>query len=79
MSAQVRLDAVIVAAGWFLTSPDIGYSVTRYRAPRVVVLGVAGSNRFEVGGAVPQTAVIPGMACGYLPHPRLHHIFARRL
>ena len=25
MSAQVRLDAVIVAAGRFLTSPDIGF------------------------------------------------------
>jgi hypothetical protein len=25
MSAQVRLDAVIIAAGRFLTSPDIGF------------------------------------------------------
>jgi len=33
MSAQVRQDAVIVAAGCFLNSPDIGYSVTRYRRP----------------------------------------------
>ena len=41
MSAQVSLDAVIVAAGRFLTSPDVGYSVTRYRAPCVVGLGVA--------------------------------------
>jgi hypothetical protein len=56
MSAQVRPDAVIVAAGCFLTSPDIGYPVTHHRAPGVVVLGDAGSNRFEVGVAVPQTS-----------------------
>jgi hypothetical protein len=31
MSAQVRLDAVIVAAGCFLTSPRHRHSVTRYR------------------------------------------------
>jgi hypothetical protein len=46
MGAQVRPDTVIVAARRFLTSPDIGYSVTRYRAPCVVVLGVEGSDPF---------------------------------
>ena len=59
MSAQVRLDAVIVAAGRFLTSPDIGYSVTRYRAPCACCRPRRrGSNRFAVCGATPQTAVI---------------------
>jgi hypothetical protein len=56
MSAQVRLDAVIVAAGCFLTSPDIGYSVTHHRAPGVVVLAAEGSNRFAVSVAVPKTS-----------------------
>jgi len=59
MSAQVRLDAVIVAAGCFLTSPDIGFrSPVTGRPVCVVVIGVAGSNRFEVSGAASQTAVI---------------------
>ena len=57
MSAQVRLDAVIVAASRFLPaqtsairSPVTGHPVC------VVVLGVTCPNRFEFGGAVPQTA-----------------------
>jgi hypothetical protein len=39
MSAQVRLDAVIVAAGRFLASPDISFrsSVTRYPVCVVVI------------------------------------------
>ncbi len=70
MSAQVRLDAVIVAVGRFLTSPDIGLRspVTRCRRSRnSPVLNQApcvcgrrrrrGSNRFEVCGATPQTVV----------------------
>ena len=36
MSAQVRLDAVIVAAGRFLTSPDIGFRSPVTRAPCVL-------------------------------------------
>ena len=43
MSAQVRLDAVIVAAGRFLTSPDIGFRSPVTGRPvcvaRVTVLG----------------------------------------
>ena len=42
MSAQVRLDAVIVAAGPFLTSPDIGFrSPVTGRPVCVVVIDVA--------------------------------------
>lgn len=44
MSAQVRLDAVIVAAGRFLTSPDIGFGHPLPGALCVVVIAV-GSNR----------------------------------
>ena len=36
MSAQVRLDAVIVAAGRFLTSLDIGFGHLLPVAPRVL-------------------------------------------
>ena len=58
MSAQVRPDAVFVAAVRFLASPDIGFrsSVTG----RLVCCRHRGrsSNRFEVGGAAAQTAVI---------------------
>ena len=41
MSAQVRLDAVIVAAGRFLTSLDIGFGYPLPGALRVVVIDVA--------------------------------------
>jgi hypothetical protein len=36
MSAQVRLDTVIVAAGRFLTNPDIGFRSPVTRAPCVL-------------------------------------------
>jgi hypothetical protein len=59
MSAQVRLDAAIVAASRFLGQPRHRLSVNRYRA---LCVGCRhrhrGSSRFEVGGAAPQTAVI---------------------
>ena len=58
MSAQVRLDAVIVAAGRFLTSPDIGFRSPVTGRPVYCRHSRRGSNRFEVGGATPQTAVI---------------------
>ena len=42
MSVQVRLDAVIVAAGRFLTSPDIGFrSPVTGRPVYIVVIDVA--------------------------------------
>ena len=44
MSARVRLDALIIAAGHFLTSPDIRPSVTRYWAPGVLS---SQTSRFE--------------------------------
>jgi hypothetical protein len=41
---------------------------------------VGTQDRSKVGGAVPQTAVIPGMACGYLPHTQTSpHIRATAL
>jgi hypothetical protein len=50
MSAQVRLDAVIVAAGRFLTSPDIGFRSPVTGRPVCCRHSRRGSNRFEVGG-----------------------------
>jgi hypothetical protein len=41
MSAQMRLDAVIVAAGRFLTSLDIGLQPPVTGLPGVVVIAVA--------------------------------------
>jgi len=41
MSAQVRLDAVIVAAGRFLTGPGIGFGHPLPGALCVVVIDVA--------------------------------------
>ena len=58
MSAQVRLDAVIVAAGRFLTRPDIDFRSPVTRRPVCCRNRRRGSNRFEVCGATPQTAVI---------------------
>jgi hypothetical protein len=58
VSAQVRLDGVIVAAGRFLASPDIGFRSPVNRAPCVLPRRSRGSSRFEVGGATLQTAVI---------------------
>ena len=57
MSAQVRLDAVIVAAGRFLTSPDIGFRSPVTGRPVCCRHRRRGSNRFEVCGATPHTAV----------------------
>ncbi len=57
MRAQVRLDAVIVAAGRFMTSPDIGFRPPVNGRPVCCRHSHRGSNRFEVGGATPQTAV----------------------
>jgi hypothetical protein len=54
MSAQVRLDAVIVAAGRFLTSPDIGFRSPVTGRPVRCRHSRRGSNRFEVGGATPR-------------------------
>jgi len=50
MSAQVRLDAVIVAAGRFLASPNIGFRSTVTGCPVCCRYRRRGSNRFEVGG-----------------------------
>jgi hypothetical protein len=63
MSAQVRLDAVIVAPGCFLTSPDIGYSVTHHRAP-----GVRTSSLKERAG------VKGYLACGFACVHRLQGV-----
>ena len=55
MSAQVRLDAVIVAAARFLASLDIGLrSPVTGRPVCVVVIGVAVPTVSRVGGATPQ-------------------------
>jgi hypothetical protein len=58
MSAQVRIDAVIVTAGRFLTSPDTGFRSPVTRRPVCCRHSRRGSNRFEVSGATLQTAVI---------------------
>ena len=58
MSAQVRLDAVIVAAGRFLSSSDIGFRSPVAGRPVSCRHSRRGSNRFAVCGAIPQTAVI---------------------
>ena len=51
ISAQVRLDAVIIAAGRFLTSPDIGLRSPVTGRPCVLCHRRRGSNRFQVGGS----------------------------
>ena len=58
MSAQVRLDAVIIAAGRFLTGPDIGLRSPVTGRPVRCRHRRRGSDRFQVGEATPQTAVI---------------------
>ncbi len=58
MSAQVRLDAVIVAGGRFLTGPDIGFRSPVTGRPVYGRHRRRGSNRFEVCGTTPQSAVI---------------------
>lgn len=58
MNAQVRLDAVIVAAECFLASPDIGFGSPVTGRPVCCRHRRRGSNRFEVCGTTPKTAVI---------------------
>jgi hypothetical protein len=78
MSAQERLDAVIVAASRLLTSPDIGFRSPVTGRPVCCRDSRRGPNRFEVGGATPQTAVIcRGQALQFWA-AELRRAFARR-
>jgi hypothetical protein len=66
MSARVRPDAVIVAAGRFLASPDISpFGHPLPGAPCVVVIEVAVRTASRSAGATPQTAVILVVARRY--------------